>query len=51
MVKGSSQVEKNEKSEKNSDWSDYTHPPPIHLKKKLETFANMKTTQKTQKIT
>ena len=42
--KGSCQVKKIQKSEKNSDWPDPTHPPPYQF-----FFWNMKTTQKTQK--
>ena len=45
IAKGSCQVEK--KSEKNSDWSQ-THPP-IQSLIFLETFGNMKPTQKTHK--
>ena len=44
-VRGLVKLKKNQKSVKNSNWSDNTHPPlyPCFFS---ETFVNMKTTQK-----
>ena len=45
VFKGSCQVKKNQKSEKNSDWPDPTHAPPYPFF--LETHTKIKNTQKT----
>ena len=45
MIKESCLVKLIQKAEKNSDWPDINHPPPIHFLKHVQ---QQKTTQKTK---
>ena len=43
LIRGLVKLKKNQKSDKNSDWSDKTHPPPYrYFFYFFETFGNMK---------